>query len=60
MGNYIENDIKFEYTSIFEESGVETLIRDSIIGGNEALCSMTVGSSLKSRTFLQIIHKKQI
>lgn len=36
MGTYIDNDIKFEYTSIFEETGVETLIRDSIIGGERS------------------------
>lgn len=36
MGTYISNDIDTSYTSIFESDGIETVIRDSVIGGSRS------------------------
>ncbi len=36
MGEYIPNDIDLSYTSMFEERGVEAVIRDSVIGGERS------------------------
>lgn len=36
MGQYIPNDIDFNYESMFENYGIEKVVRDSVIGGERS------------------------